>query len=99
MERMNNMDTKTLHERITEKYAWPGGYPLYLVMLDGESMCCDCARKNWKLIKDAARTDGYLERAWIPVGVTVNWEDTELYCVHCGEKIESAYGGENEDIH
>ena len=89
------MDTKTLSDRISEKYAWPGGYPMFLVMKDGEAVCMDCAAKNEELILRATN-DGY-ETDWIAIGVEVNWEDTDLLCVHCSERIESAYGEEEAD--
>jgi hypothetical protein len=84
------MDTKTLQECITAKYAWPGGYPMFLVMADGEAVCMNCATKNEELLLRATN-DGYGED-WVCETVTVNWEDTDLYCAHCEEKIESAYG-------
>jgi len=86
------MDTKQLQERISEKYAWPGGYPMFLVMADGESVCMDCAEKNEELILRATN-DGY-EKDWIVSGVDVNWEDPDLFCANCNERIESAYGEE-----
>ena len=89
------MDTKTLSDRISEKYAWPGGYPLFLVMKDGEPLCMDCAAKNEELILRATN-DGY-EEDWIAAGVDVNWEDTNLFCCNCNERIESAYGEEEAD--
>jgi hypothetical protein len=89
------MDTKTLSDRIGEKYAWPGGYPMYLVMMDGEAVCMNCAAKNEELILRATN-DGY-EKDWIAVAIDVNWEDPDLLCTNCNERIESAYGEENPD--
>jgi len=34
---------------------------------------------------------------WRLVGVEINYEDTDLYCCHCGEQIESAYGDAADD--
>jgi hypothetical protein len=31
-------------------FAWPGGYPLYLICSDGGSLCFDCARKEARYI-------------------------------------------------
>lgn len=78
-----------------EPYAWPGGYPLYIVMSDGAALCTDCAKKELGLIA-AATSQGYQD-GWKAEGVDINWEDTELYCDHCGNHIESAYGGEAQD--
>ena len=89
------MDTKTLSDQISEKYAWPGGYPMFLVMKDGESVCMGCAAKNEELILRATN-DGY-EKDWIAVAAEVNWEDTDLLCIHCSGRIESAYGEKEAD--
>lgn len=60
-------------------YAWPGGYPLYYIDNDGWILCPQCARKNDEYSAELA-------------GADVNWEDDSLYCDHCGESIQSAYG-------
>lgn len=72
-------------------YAWPGGYPQYLVMRDGGSLCCGCVVKERRLILQAARLPERFDDEWGPVGFDVNWEDAELYCDNCGTRIESAY--------
>lgn len=69
-------------------YAWPGGYPLYFVMADGEALSFKAAEAEADLIRQAI-ADG--ARDWMPVAIEVNWEDTELMCVHTNERIESAY--------
>lgn len=74
-----------------EKYAWPGGYPLYLLMSDGEVICPSCARREWKLIALATRHISN-DPQWECAGVEINWEDDELRCAHCNERIPSAYG-------
>lgn len=73
-------------------YAWPGGYPLYVVMDDGEALSVAAARENWRKI--VHETLHGLRGGWRAVGVDINWEDAELYCAHTGERIESAYGDE-----
>lgn len=30
-----------------ERYAWPGGYELALIMSDGALLCADCVRENF----------------------------------------------------
>ena len=65
---------------------------MFLVMLDGESVCMDCAAKNEELILRATN-DGY-EKDWVAAGVDVNWEDPDLYCVNCNARIEPTYGEE-----
>ena len=68
-------------------FAWPGGYPLYLVLADGGALCPACVRKEWRslLAADPARQ-------WTPVGVGVHWEGEPLQCCHCWGDIPSAYG-------
>lgn len=71
-------------------YAWPGGYPCYFVMSDGEALSFKAAQENAGQIRDAIIAN---DRAgWRAVALEINWEDNELTCAHTGERIESAYG-------
>ncbi len=88
--------TKQIKDAIRAKYAWPGGYPLYLVTSDGAALCCDCGRKEWKQIAYAIMHG--LNDGWRVVAPDVNWEDPELYCDHCSQRIESAYAPEGAAI-
>jgi hypothetical protein len=74
-------------------YAWPGGYPLYWVMADGEPVAfrvanTECRRQMLEALAGAGEHD------WRPIGVEINWEDANLFCAHTGERIESAYAEE-----
>jgi len=72
-----------------EPYAWPGGYPKYLLLNDGGCLCMKCAVSEAKSItNDIARN---VDTGWFPWAWAINWEDTELYCDHCNDKIECAY--------
>lgn len=75
-------------------YAWPGGYPLYFVMADGESLSFKAAKENRREILEAL-AHGDRRDQWRPVAFEVNWEDPDLVCAHTNERIESAYA---EDI-
>lgn len=89
---MNNRNLATLHEvkkAIRNKYAWPGGYPLYIVMTDGESLSINAARDNWRLIC-AAMESGQKQDSWHVAGIDINYE-SYLVCCHTGLEIESAY--------
>jgi predicted amidophosphoribosyltransferase len=44
---------------------------------------------NLELIRENI-TSG-CQQDWEVIGSDVNWEDADLFCDHCGEKIESAY--------
>lgn len=71
-------------------YAWPGGYPLYFVMADGEAVSFDAAKAERRQILEAMIRN---ERGdmWRPIAFEVNWEDADLMCAHTGMQIESAY--------
>lgn len=60
-----------------DKYAWPGGYPIYY-LTQFVVLCADCAAK------DTDEDDPIIER-------DINWEDPSLYCEECGNRIKSAY--------
>lgn len=85
-------ETKTnIKEAIRHKYAWPGGYPLFLITADGAALCIDCGKKEFRRIASAwASHDN--TGGWHVDASDVNWEDTDLYCDHCSKRIESAYG-------
>ena len=70
-----------------ERWAWPGGYPLYYLCEDGGVLCSKCVNKEIEL---TASTDGS-DPWWKLVAVDVNYEDPRLECEHCGEFCESAY--------
>lgn len=71
-------------------YAWPGGYPMFFVMADGEALSFDAAKKERRCLLEALRDND--RSGWRPVAFEVNWEDEELLCAHTGKRIESAYG-------
>ena len=75
----------------TNPYAWPGGYPRFAIMDDGEAMCHKCVASNKEFIGDAEDGD-----EWHLHAVSVNWEDGSLYCCHCNARIESAYAEPEE---
>jgi hypothetical protein len=70
-------------------YAWPGGYPLYFVTSDGAALSFKAARKERRNILESIANRS--NDGWRVIGLDVNWEDSQLYCDHTNEKIESAY--------
>lgn len=75
-------------------YAWPGGYPTALLMHDGESLCMKCAHDNAHEILTQIHYATQRPNAsndWLPEAHYVNYEDPDLYCANCDERIESAY--------
>ncbi len=70
-------------------YAWPGGYPLFWFMSDGECLAFTVGLLERRNMLEALRdNDG---SGWRPVALEINYEDNELYCAHTNEKIECAY--------
>ena len=80
-------------------YAWPGGYPMYGVMQDGECLCKGCTDENKKLVIE--NTDCKLsdctDTSWRMTSAEINYEDSDLYCCNCGKKIETAYNEEESE--
>jgi hypothetical protein len=77
--------TRLLAETKTEdlpSVTFPGGYPLYYLDAGGKVLCPECARENDEYSEDLTDYD-------------INWEDDSLYCDHCSESIESAYGNDD----
>ena len=73
-----------------EPYAWPGGYPRFAVMTDGEALCVACVRGNYRQVYRDTRDNS--RSGWAFAGSQINWEDHDLICAHCNKPIESAYG-------
>ena len=65
-----------------ERYGWPGGYPLALVLSDGALLCPDCVAQEFSQVSYSARHK--LHDGWRPEGLTVleDCESTET-CAHC----------------
>ena len=80
-----------VREYIRQPYAWPGGYPLVLLLDDGEFLCADCARNDYRQISDSTRH--HLHDGYEAVAVEVNWESV-AYCADCGKELEKAYEDE-----
>lgn len=72
-------------------YAWPGGYPCALMMLDGECIDAQAARENYRQIRRNMQGTP-ADRDWAPVAVFIHWEGEPLECAHSGRAIPSAYG-------
>lgn len=81
---------RALRTDLQYRYTSVGGYPVYLIMRDGECMCQKCAHEEKGRIHQAALEPAY-GTGWEPLAVDVNWEDPYLRCCNCNERIESAY--------
>ena len=84
------MKTATFKNFVRQPYAWPGMYPKFAICIDGGFLCKKCATENAKRIIRSIRDLDHT--GWQVEAIDINWEDTSLYCDHCGKPIESAYG-------
>lgn len=71
-----------------------GGYPLFLLCDDGSPLCFKCARKEFKTIARSMIQKGWRD-SWAIAACEVNYEDPDLMCCHCNERIPSAYAEES----
>jgi hypothetical protein len=76
---------------IRAPHAWPGGYNKVLVMTDGESMCAQCVKENYRLILQATREQDR-RSGWGAVGADIHWEGAPLQCANCNQDMPSEYG-------
>lgn len=88
-----NITMLRVREFIRQPYAWPGGYPLILVMHDGETLCATCARANYRQISNATRH--HLFDGWRVDCIDTHLEGEALGCAHCDHQTPSAYGPED----
>jgi hypothetical protein len=86
---MKNAIIEQVKHAIREPHAWPGGYPVYTVLSDGELLCAKCARAEFRQI--VRETKQRLDGGWRAAGAEILWEGKES-CAHCHEDLPSAYG-------
>ena len=80
----------TLKEARETPYAWPGGYPIYAVLDDGEALCAKCIQLPE--VHEGGDSDG-----WRYEGAQVYWEGPDMNCAHCSAALPSAYGDPEEE--
>ena len=81
---------KRLKTNIRMPYAWPGGYEIVAVMDDGEILCMDCCKNNYREILDSTLHD--IEDGWKLAGFMMEavspdccTDDLISYCAHCNK--------------
>lgn len=72
-------------------YVWPGGYPLYFIMADGEPASFEGVKSEWKRICQAHIRQIPCDRDWLVTGYDVNWDNPDLTCAITGNPIQAAY--------
>ncbi len=91
---MRNETLQQVKEAIRRPYAWPGGYPVYTILADGEMLCAACARAEFRQIARSTRDN--LRDGWRAAGAAIHWEGPDEYCMHCNKALQSAYGDPDE---
>ena len=82
---MKNATKLEIDNFIDQPYSFPGSYPKVAIMADGGCLCHKCARDNIQILLDTTDPE------WTVLQIEINYEDN-LWCDHCGDPIEQAYG-------
>lgn len=77
---------------IREPYAWPGGYPKFIVLDCGDALCVDCAKFHFRDVARDTIQSAHYRDGWSAAGADINWECPDLTCDNCHAHIPSAYG-------
>jgi hypothetical protein len=87
---MNITTVKELMQSLREgPFTSVGSYPKYYITADGETLAFKTVKEELGQIARAIRDKN--NDQWRVIAANVNWEDTELYCSHTTDRIESAY--------
>lgn len=78
------------------KFTDLGGYPLYFITHDGAALSFESATEMFRPIARAI-ADKFND-GWRIVACDVNYEDSELFCVHSYKQIPSAYGDDESEV-
>lgn len=70
------------------------GYPLVYLTSDNGDLCHNCVNSNIRRIADEIKNPDHHDQFRV-VHHIANFENDDLHCDHCGNQIESAYGGDN----
>ena len=88
------MDTRksinSIKNIIRSPYLWPGGYTKMMAMADGETLCADCVKENYRLILRATLDHDW--SSWEAYATVVHWEGPPMCCAHCNKEMPSEYG-------
>lgn len=92
---MKSMEIAKLKHYVRQPYAWPGGYEIVFVTDDGEILCHDCVRSNWRGVLDSTKhdiNDGWRIVRMIAEAVSADCarevdESLVSYCAHCNKEF------------
>jgi len=87
--RFNPPTLKQVKDAIRQKYAWPGGYEIFLITSDGGVLCCPCARKEYRqIVWDRINKQS---TGWNVAGIDATCNvDEPGTCSHCSASIGEA---------
>ncbi len=66
-------------------WAWPGAYPVFYLDRDNSVLCVNCARLSDEGPDEVPQ--------FKPIAAGINYENPDLFCGDCSERIQSAYVG------
>jgi len=78
-----------------DKYTWPGGYAMGLLMSEGDILCPECVTAEYRLISSAHRSKFRYptgcQTGWEPVGAVAECDTDETeYCGQCNRVLFNA---------
>lgn len=93
---MKRYTIKELKNDLRQGYAWPGGYEIVYFSDDGEIICQDCIRANFRLVVDSMRHN--IQDGWGIIGSAIEAVDAESTrelagddyiqnCAHCNREF------------
>lgn len=72
-------------------YAWPGGYPIALITIDGAALCFDCGRREARNIFESIASKSGDGWRVVACDMVENWDsEDDLLCDHCSKAIGGA---------
>lgn len=75
--------------------AFPGGYPIYFITVEGDCLCPQCVKEKahdfHRAIRQKKNNLSYFKSDLL-VGCDIHWEGEPIVCEECAKSIESAYG-------
>ncbi len=80
---------------IRTKYAWPGGYELFGIAINGACICCNCMRKEYYQIAYSNRYKINDDWRIVAIECAVNY-DNYIYCENCNKTIVEEWEEEEE---
>ena len=91
------MKLRALKDAIRNPWCFPGGYEKAIYLADGERICRDCAKENFREIAEETYHPNSGDPGWGFLGVDVHWEGEPETCCQCDKELESEYGDPSDE--